>query len=679
MQVDGVPFMILDILYSQYNDVAFPYIFAYQYERDSLMYVRTIEEFYDVVDMLIKNKISIRIYTWNLNRLYSMFQDTEYVLNETGTCDIGHYAFRVGTLTFCSINTLMGKIKHKDIVGEEEYDTGVITPNTSLKARGVNWVMPYLKNSLNKEFDLIQSLYEQYGYDLAYTRAGLQKIELSKSCFGDLFRNLREDYKEYKMGTIVNNPFEKMSKYRATYLGTEKYPKAPIIDVKHFNFMYRCFRNGICTYNSKYANTLIKANIGHRDVCSQYPSELVKNKFPMKRLDIFSDENRARNIPFNRLLSEVYEKDRWAMLCIQFRGIHSKHCCRPLYKYGETDNECNLMVVGSLNHEYDGKQLVYAESCIVWITANELLYLLKFYDYKELRILYADVYTQDYLPVEFIHVIMDMFRKKAEHKGDEHIIELFYKVGLNACWGFMASGFKDKNKLVESIENYTKYTGQFSDRCWLFQWAVAVTSYARCTTLQAILICGDSWIYSDADSIFYIKSDELESRLDNYNNYLRDKIKESPYYELFGGCKIRSKFVNKLYELGIFDCEDDLNYMIVYGQKYYIAAGVDLDGKLICTESATSGITDLDLESWILDFDSVDEFFECLNYEHQSVPIEFGYNKVAIPHNGKILEVRDLVNNSYTISIPSNIYYAKRKSVLSNRHIRFIENVNFNK
>lgn len=636
-------FVILEALWSQNNDFSVPFCYGWTNGGNTIV-VRHFSELVSTISGLLDAKFHVTIYSWNLTRIYEMLLSSPLLLTDCGSNDDGVFVFRIGCIKFCSISALFSKAKQSDITGIEPKDCGIITENTPLKSRGANWVLDYMRKILAKEFNVVQFLIEQYGEDLPYTRAGIIKRSLAKNCQGGTFAMARD-----------SRDYTKLNEYRDKL--NSKFEAPDFTNENHYRFMRRVFKNGFVSFNTRYVNRLIKRKIGHRDFCSCYPAAMFSNKFPTKRVDMYRDSS----LDVNEL---VYKLGRWAMFLVYFRDLKSKLPCRPLTKTTSGDpGEENFLVADGDNVKWDGNQLVEADFVAVWITSNELPIFTKFYSYSRCDVVFADVYETDWLPYEYMKVIMDLFSNKCNYKGGPNYIERFFKIGLNSCWGFTTSGFYSE-ELTLDLYNYNNFKANFEDRCWHYQWGIACTSFAREAILNAIYICGDDWLYTDTDSVFYIWSEELESKLDKYNNILHNSMMNSYFSDKFDFVQY-SNYVDKRYELGQLDKEPDLDYFVIYGSKFYIGASESGD-----FESAASGVSDFDLEGWASEYDSLDSFFKSLNYERQIIPMEYGKLCYIKKHDGMNVDVKDLVGVSHNIDIPSGYIKLSRPAVLSGQYHR---------
>lgn len=639
-------FCVLDILYSNIDEckVSVPYIFAYKTDLSEIMYCRYTSEFVNQVNDLVNNRSCIDICCYDLTRLYKILSSYDFAFEHLVSKEGKVLFFKIGTLSFKSISALVCNLSQSKFTGEKQKKTGIILPDTSLTASGVNWVRKYLDNVITIEFEFISFIYNVYKY-IPTTRSAIIKQDLAISCFGESYSDLRLDKRKGN-----KSAFKKYNDYVNSNLGFKSH-RNEILNSSHYDFIRRVYRGGFVSYNEKYRGKVL-SRVGHKDFCSCYPAAMYMNKFPKRRIGTYYNVDNW---------ASMLENDNvWAMCQIVVRNIRSKHVCHPLSKYTYyTDKSLNFdyptdSSLVKWDEEGSGSGLVWADFATLYVTYNEFKYLLQFYDIDSCEFIIIDLYETDWLPVEYMNVIMGLFRNKCNLKGSPKFwAEIFAKVGLNSCWGFTTSGFY--GDLDTDISNYNNFNSNFADRTWSYFWGVAVTSYARCNLYYAILMCGENWLYSDTDSVFYIKSDDVENRLSQYNDMLRQKMMSSKFSEIYP-IIYNSEYVEKSYELGQLDSEDDLIYFLIYNRKCYLGhTGSEF-------QSATSGVADLDLESYCSDVfhNNVDEMFKNMDKTEFKTPIKYGKQVYVLEHKTRKIKVKDLTRNEYDVDIPCGYYIIER-------------------
>ena len=108
-----------------------------------------------------------------------------------------------------------------------------------------------------------------------------------------------------------------------------------------------------------------------------------------------------------------------------------------------------------------------------------------------------------------------------------------------------------------------------------YQWGVWVTAWARLRLKEGINIVGDRYVYSDTDSVKYIKvrGDNIDELFDRYNSERKEQsISNSAYATDRYGVK---------HYMGVYEYEDTYTEFSTIGAKKYVYR--TKDGKLHAT------------------------------------------------------------------------------------------------
>lgn len=605
--LDAENFIVVEQLTYQVDGVTIPYIYGMGDSRHEYKYVRTHNEFVAFINSLLESNSRLFIYTYNLTPLAIMLSDYFSLTNETIQRSL-YLSFNIGNIKFRGISPLICDAKLSSFAGVS-FRNAECLPDVNLKTVGYNWITNYLEKLLKSEIEFIEEIMSYNSVNPPLTRAGFTKRLLADSCLGGTYNTLRERYKNGD-----KSAFDKLNAYRKKCFGFKgKYNN--FINEDHYKIVRDVARGGCISYNSEYKNKLLHG-VGHRDICSSYIYQLFSKKFPMRRVDRYTNVSDIVSLTDGGRL--------WAMLRIHCIGVHSISKFKPLsieLGFNENDDCRTIELISDPDCVsyglVDDKFIDWANHLCISCTLDEFVYFLRFYDIDDFEVVYADVYETDYLPEEYLKVIMDMFREKALAKKDNapEWFLTFIKAGLNSSWGFCWSGFYNES-LSMDLFHYNNFSATFADRTWSYMWGIAVTAYAREALYDAIEICGDKWIYSDTDSVFYIKDSEIEYKLDELNECILESLYRCPNSRLF--CFEEGDSI-----LGYWDEEPDLDYFIFYTTKQYIGYGGDK------FKFAFSGVKNFDPDGWFKSCKcNIDTFFNNLvRVENKviKVPLEYGY------------------------------------------------------
>lgn len=353
----------------------------------------------------------------------------------------------------------------------------------------------------------------------------------------------------------------------------------PTIDV--FDLLEEAFRGGDTHANRYYSGTVIRADgkkilgIGSYDRSSSYPDVVLNCVFPITRFvyigsieesDIEKKLNRGKALLFRCKIHGIEQIDK-------FYGA-------PYISYSKCRNVSRETL--------DNGRILSAE--YIEITLTDIDYEIMKREYKWKHIEITECYESKYgaLPEPLKGIFRKYYTDKTELKG---IVEqeLFYnlqKALLNAGYGMMVqSPVKQSLIFTESAENiYTvdenvsreTLITKYNRTAFLpYQWGVWVTAWARQRLKEGINIVGDRYVYSDTDSVKYIKvrGDNIDELFDRYNSERKEQsISNSAYATDRYGVK---------HYMGVYEFEDTYTEFSAIGSKKYVYR--TKDGKLHAT------------------------------------------------------------------------------------------------
>lgn len=351
-------------------------------------------------------------------------------------------------------------------------------------------------------------------------------------------------------------------------------------DNKTFNLLEEAFRGGDTHANRYYSGQKIEAKgkiigIGSYDRSSSYPDVVLNCVFPMTRFafigslnesDIEEKVNHGKALLFRCSITNIRQTD-------PYYGA-------PYLSLSKCRNVENKVI--------DNGRILSADYLETTIT--DIDYEILKYEYTWDSFIITECYQSKYdaLPEQLKEIFRKYYTDKTELKG---IVEqeLFYnlqKALLNAGYGMMVQSpvkqsliFTESNMDIYTVDtNVSRETllANYNRTAFLpFQWGVWVTAWARYRLKEGINIVGDRYLYSDTDSVKYIKvdGDNIDELFSIYNKKRKqDSISNHAYATDRYGIT---------HHMGVFEYEDTYIEFKTLGSKKYVYRTTD--GKLHAT------------------------------------------------------------------------------------------------
>ena len=157
--------------------------------------------------------------------------------------------------------------------------------------------------------------------------------------------------------------------------------------------------------------------------------------------------------------------------------------------------------------------------------------------------------------------------KKAGIKGPKYESA---KTLVSNIFGCIVKKLQDD--LIKSPE--AKWWADQLDNIIKPQWGVYVTDHARKVLIDLIVKLGDAWLYSDTDSLFFVKTAATEKLLEEYN--FSQKAKNAAM------CQRYNLDFNLFDDLGCFDSDSKhIIHFKTLGPKAYIYMTADEEFKFV--------------------------------------------------------------------------------------------------
>lgn len=360
------------------------------------------------------------------------------------------------------------------------------------------------------------------------------------------------------------------------------------------------FQGGF-THGGNVWSTVLAKNVGSKDFTSSYPTVMVSEKFPMGRGE------------YIRIASKEHFERQLSLYCCIFEASFEGLEATFPYDHYLSSSKCRK----KKNERLDNGRIVSADYLETTITNVDFEIIRRTYRWTGLKVRRFIRYRRGYLPKDFVHAILDLYRQKTELKGVEGMEAEYQnaKELINSCYGMTVTAIVRDEITYENGEwgdgqgDPEKQLEQYNDsrqRFLFYAWGVFVTAYARRNLWSGILECGPDYIYSDTDSIKAVHMDRHEDYFDEYNKSITRKLEKAMDVHGFPHEWIRPKTKDGVEKpLGVWDDEGVYTLFKTLGAKRYMTYK---DGKLSIT---VSGVSKKDAVPYLLwKYKTVERCFE---------------------------------------------------------------------
>lgn len=371
--------------------------------------------------------------------------------------------------------------------------------------------------------------------------------------------------------------------------------KAMSLTLTQYNMLVAAFAGGLTHGNRYHASKRVDASIGHRDFASHFPTQQLCRDFPI---------GPWFNVPEPQVEDIKKWRDRGYCLLIEFAFVNARLKVRdyPLPYLQESKVRAGART--KLDILADNGRCLKVDG-IVGLCATEVDWDIyqRLYEFDDIKILRLYRSASGRLPEWFRESVLEFFEGKTyykeeakkekdiDRKNDLLISLMKSKNSLNGIYGLSATRLIRDELVMDEEGNWTIDTSK-SDGEKLkeyyenknsfmeYQWGVWTTAYARSQLYEAVDIViqnsplgQKAFIYSDTDSIFYVKSRETEEAFKTWNDELRERAKE---------CGAFTKYSEKLVYMNQFDEEEEeiTAFKFLHAKCYAFNTS---DGELHCT------------------------------------------------------------------------------------------------
>lgn len=245
-----------------------------------------------------------------------------------------------------------------------------------------------------------------------------------------------------------------------------------------YKWLRTCFSGGACATVYTNADRIIN-NGGSYDLTSDYPFQLVANKYPCTPFI-------ECNYNIDNLDIEKYAY----IICIKLKNVKSKYNVHSWSR-----SHC----VSVTNGKYDNGKLISCDECIITFTELDFITFRKNYSIGEKEVLYCKRSRKEYLDRRFVLFILENYANKSKLKGIEGEEELYMnsKATINSLFGLCCTDILsnvidfNNNSWKSDKPNVEKVFADLKDKKYkntvAYQWGVWCTAYARYTLFRTIL------------------------------------------------------------------------------------------------------------------------------------------------------------------------------------------------
>lgn len=546
--------MSFDIETSDYSDGTAMYIWQFAIGTETVVMGRTWSEFETLIGKLKQLPYVCHIFVHNLS--YEMNFCIEFLKRSCSEVDVFMKTTRQALTIKCD------NMVFHDSLAISGMNLDITTHDYNscyFKAKGdLDYTIPRNCETVLTDTELgycildVLSLNEYIITLVNSTNYKLYELPITKTSFvrKDVLRECRKD-----------------KKYRERF-------KQERLTAEQYKILKKAFQGGLTCGNGFKEGMVISGDIRCRDITSSYPYQTLARYFP--RTAFYPYE-------FDTIDNFMDMINLYCVICkATFIGLALKDKtlnCKPFISYSKCEmSECAGCEL------YNGK-VFSADVLVRYMCEVELLDILNHYEFKAVyfsNIMYA---MRGNLPDPIRNKSIEYFDIKTTLKGVEgkELEYLMGKANLNSIYGMCATAIDREECTIDldslectisrpsTVEEFTECLERYYKKKTSFvhyQWACYVTAWARHQVIEMMDICGENWLYTDTDSVYYISTPEIEKKFDEYNKQLPKS---------HGAYNRRGEWS----ELGEVTPDGEYSKFVQLGAKKYVKA--KKDGKLIIT------------------------------------------------------------------------------------------------
>ena len=343
----------------------------------------------------------------------------------------------------------------------------------------------------------------------------------------------------------------------------------------------RAFQGGFTHASPLYVGQTVSDPEGMEswDICSSYPAQLVRHKYPMGHCQLVTI-NSKRRFEYNiQNYACIFDLELWGVKSklIQDHYLSASRCWEL-----EEEQTANGRVVKAAH-------LKTSITNIDWEILKEC------YEWGGAAVGVFRRYEWGYLPTPFVKAVLDLYNRKTQLKGIpsakaeyDRVKELCNSLYgmcvtsplredilyINNMWpserdlpGKEADAAKEEKKRISKIIKYNHNMGRFT----AYIWGVFCTAWARRQLWTAILHLGADYIYSDTDSVKIRHAEQHRQWFTDYNAWNIEQLMTAMDHHGLPREMIMPKTIKgKVKPLGVWEFDGHYKRFKTMGAKRYL-------------------------------------------------------------------------------------------------------------
>lgn len=445
--------------------------------------------------------------------------------------------------------------------------------------------------------------------------------------------------RNYCKGECLGTGRKRVSEYSKTM-------KVLTLETEEYQTLRRAFQGGFTHGNAMWVGRHLH-DIDAYDFTSSYPSVMVAELYPMGKGERITVD-----------CKETFERCLDCYCCVFDVEFFGLRCVYPYEEY-ISSYHCEGLVSPVVNNG----RLVECKHCVTTVTDVDWAIISKMYEWDDAKVDVVWRYRRGYLPTEFVHSVLELYKDKTELKGvDGREADYMHrKEMLNSCYGMAVTdlyrpectyengGWKSTAPdLDESISKYNKARRRFL----FYPWGVWVTAYARRNLFTGILSVGSDYVYCDTDSLKILHGERHREYFEQYNKNVIDKLNDAMRWHDMNGSMISPLTVKGIPKpLGVWDYEGHYSDFKTLGAKRYLYTE---EGRNHLTVAGLNKMVAMRyMESVTVDCNSLYEFFSDGMYIPRGESGKSTHTYIDTPSYG---ELTDYCGNTCNYSELSSLH-----------------------
>lgn len=381
--------------------------------------------------------------------------------------------------------------------------------------------------------------YEKASGEIDYSILRYQDEELSKSDWFYMFSDVASQHdgiaglmKAQGYDYAFQMPYTSTGFVRTTCrkasekaLNWRKHFRRSMLTLEQYNLCKQAFMGGLTICSYFYSGVTVRGALGHVDFTSSYPARQMMDYFPKGAPCWYGDVTTETEL--ETLLSMYCCVFVLTMYNVEIKaGVTAP--CIPLSK-------CIYL---SKDHLKVNGKIIQADELSIVVTEIDYKWIMKQYEHKGIKIDKMLIFNRGEIPKWLKKQIMHFYEIKCTMKHSDYLLYMASKASVNGIYGMTATqiirdSFKLNEELIlkpsetnaqEELDKFYNSRNSFLP----YQYSLYTTAWARDALLTLIESIGyDNFLYCDTDSVFYKTSDEVEKRIDKYNEMIKQRAIEA--------------------------------------------------------------------------------------------------------------------------------------------------------